>query len=97
MISEGVRNIMSFDTKSFNATENEAAAEKMLEKFDKESTFRKLAGKWNIFISLLCVAFSVFQTYTAAFGVFTAQLQPAIHLGFGVCLGFFLYEVKCKK
>ena len=97
MISEGGRNIMSFDTKNFNATENEAAAEKMLEKFDKESTFRKLAGKWNIFISLLCVAFSVFQTYTAAFGVFPAQIQRSIHLAFALSLGFLLYPVTSKK
>lgn len=88
---------MDLDTKSFNVAENEIAAEKMLEKFDKESAFRKLAGNWHLFISLICIFFSVFQTYTAAFGVFPAQIQRSIHLAFALSLGFLLYPATSKR
>ena len=53
---------MNLDTKEFNAAENEKAAEEMLERFDKESTFRKLKGKWGIVISLICILFSLCRT-----------------------------------
>lgn len=88
---------MNLDTKEFNAAENEKAAEEMLERFDKESTFRKLKGKWGIVISLICILFSLFQLYTAAFGVFPAQIQRSVHLAFAMSLGFLLYPISSKS
>lgn len=49
-------------------TDEEAArleAEKVLEKYDKESSYRnQLTPSLNIFIAIVLVAFSLFQLYT---------------------------------
>ena len=42
-------------------------------------------------VAAIAIAFSIFQLYTAIFGVLDAQLQRAIHLGFGMALVFLLY------
>jgi TRAP-type uncharacterized transport system fused permease subunit len=42
-------------------------------------------------ISAIAIIFSVFQIYTAMFGVLDAHLQRAVHLGFGLTLVFLLY------
>jgi len=68
----------------------------ILKKFDKESDFRTLAGFLGKFIAALAIAFSVFQVYTAAFGVLDAMIQRAIHLGFGLTLVFLLYPTRKK-
>ena len=51
-----------------------AAAQKVLEKFDKESNYRKLTGFWDYLISAICIAFALFQLYTAIFGILDAAL-----------------------
>ena len=43
------------------------------------------------------LAFSLFQLYTSVFGVFTAQLQRSIHLGFALSLIFLLFPAKKKE
>ncbi len=68
----------------------------ILKKFDKESDFRTLAGFLGKFIAALAIAFSVFQVYTAAFGVLDAMIQRAIHLGFGLTLIYLLYPTSKK-
>ena len=62
------------------------SAEEVLQKFDKESDKRNLTGMWDKLISFICIAFAVFQLYTATFGVLDAHLQRAIHLAFGFSL-----------
>ena len=47
-------------------------------------------------VSALAISFSIFQLYTATFGVLDAQLQRAVHLGFGLCLVFLLYPTREK-
>ena len=42
-------------------------------------------------VSAIAIAFSVFQLYTAIWGVLDAQLQRAVHLGFGLALVYLLY------
>ena len=71
--------------------------EKILEKYDKESATRSLSSFWNIVVRIICVAFSLFQLYTAAFGVFEAQIQRAIHLGFALVLVYLLYPARLSK
>lgn len=73
-----------------------AAAQKVLEKFDKESNYRKLTGFWDYLISAICIAFALFQLYTAIFGILDAALQRAIHLAFGISLIFLMYPTSSK-
>ena len=73
-----------------------AAAQKVLEKFDKESNYRKLTGFWDYLISAICIAFALFQLYTAIFGIMDAALQRAIHLAFGISLIFLMYPTSTK-
>ena len=53
------------------------SAEEVLQKFDKESDKRNLTGMWDKLISFICIAFAVFQLYTATFGVLDAHLQSS--------------------
>jgi TRAP transporter 4TM/12TM fusion protein len=46
------------------------------------------------FASIVGVALSVFQIYTALFGSFDALMQRSIHLGLGLLLVFLVYNVK---
>ena len=75
----------------------EEEQQKLLEKYDPEAGTRKLKGivGYIAFIGLL--AFSLFQLYTAIFGVFTAQIQRTIHLGFALSLIFLLFPANRKK
>lgn len=63
----------------------------VLSKVDKESTHRHFVGLLKILIAVIAISFSLFQLYTASFGLLPAQLQRAIHLGFVLLLGFLLY------
>jgi TRAP transporter 4TM/12TM fusion protein len=80
------------DTKIETITSEEQ--QELLEKYDPEAGTRKFTGilKWIVFIGLL--SFSLFQLYTAVFGVFTAQIQRSIHLGFALALIFILFPAK---
>ncbi len=71
--------------------------EKILEKYDRESVYRRLTGFWKWVISLGAVAFSAFQLYTAAFGVYPAQIQRSVHMAFMLFLVFLLYPVSKKS
>lgn len=75
----------------------EAEQQALLEKYDPEAGVRKLTGVigWIAFSGLL--AFSLFQLYTAIFGVFTAQIQRTVHLGFALSLIFLLFPANRKK
>lgn len=68
----------------------------LLEKYDVESNTRNVAGifRWVIYFGLL--AFSLFQLYTAIFGIFPAQIQRTIHLGFGLTFIFLLFPARRK-
>ena len=74
--------------------EKEMSAEEILKKYDKESNTMEYTGVMAKIISAIAITFSVFQLYTAIFGVLDAQLQRAIHLGFGLALSFLLYPTK---
>ncbi len=65
--------------------------QEILEKYDQESRFRHLDGAWGKAIQWLCIAFSLYQFYTAGFGVLPAQIQRPLHLLFMFLLVFLLY------
>lgn len=69
-------------------------SEEVLKKFDSESNTMEYAGAMKAFVSALAITFSVFQLYTAIFGVLDAWLQRSIHLGFGLSLAFLLYPMR---
>ncbi len=68
----------------------------ILKKFDKESDYRVYIGFFAKFVTALAITFSVFQLYTAIFGVLDAMIQRSIHLSFGLCLIFLLYPTSKK-
>ncbi|HHW03192.1 MAG TPA: TRAP transporter permease [Thermoanaerobacterales bacterium] len=69
-------------------------SEEILKKVDKESDYRKLKGFFAKIVAALAITFSLFQLYTAAFGVLDAMIQRSIHLAFALCLIFLLYPAR---
>jgi TRAP transporter 4TM/12TM fusion protein len=70
--------------------------EEILRKYDKESDYRKLTGLTAKVISALAISFTLFQLYTAVFGVLDAMIQRSIHVSFGFALIFLLYPARKK-
>ncbi len=66
-------------------------AAEVLKKYDKDSNTMVYTGIMSKFVAALAIAFSIFQLYTATFGVLDAQLQRAVHLSFGLALVYLLY------
>ena len=77
-----------------NDDKHKQLADDALKKYDKESNALEHKGLMAKFVSALAIAFSVFQLYTAIFGVLDAQLQRAVHLGFGLALVYLLYPTR---
>ncbi|MCX7786284.1 MAG: TRAP transporter permease [Spirochaetes bacterium] len=71
--------------------------EEILSKVDKESSFRKLTGSHHRLVALVAIGFSLFQLYTASFGLLPAQMQRAVHLLFVLFLAFLLYPIRKGK
>ena len=69
-------------------------AEEVLKKYNNESDTMQYTGLMAKFVSALAISFSIFQLYTAIFGVLDAQLQRAVHLGFGLALSYLLYPTR---
>ncbi|MBR1398187.1 MAG: TRAP transporter fused permease subunit, partial [Selenomonadaceae bacterium] len=66
----------------------------ILKKYDAESDKMEYTGIAAKIVTALAITFSIFQLYTAMFGVLDAQLQRAVHLSFGLCLAYLLYPSK---
>ena len=81
---------MALDKKQ-PVTSDEALAQEVLKKYDRESDTMQYTGFMAKIISAIAISFSVFQLYTAFFGVLDAQLQRAVHLGFALALSYLLY------
>ncbi len=45
-------------------------------------------------VSLIAIAFSLFQVCTAYFGAYTALIQRSVHLSFVMCIGFLVYPFR---
>lgn len=72
----------------------EQLADEVLKKYDNESNTINYKGFMAKVVSAIAITFSIFQLYTGAFGVLDAQLQRAVHLGFGMALIFLLYPTR---
>lgn len=75
-------------------TQEALDAQRILEKYDKESNYRINIGKWAWVVTFLAVALTVFHLYTAYFSVLPSQQQGAIHLGTALGLIFLLFPIK---
>ncbi|WP_338787362.1 TRAP transporter permease [Metabacillus sp. FJAT-53654] len=75
----------------------EEEQQELIEKYDPEAGTRKLTGILGYIAFFGLLAFSLFQLYTAVFGVFTAQIQRTVHLGFALSLIFLLFPGNRKK
>ncbi|MEI3613827.1 TRAP transporter permease [Pseudogracilibacillus sp. SO30301A] len=72
----------------------EKDAQKILEKYDRESNFREKIGKWAWVVTFLGVALTIFHIYSGYFGTLPSQKQGAIHLGTALGIIFLLYPAK---
>ncbi|AEH50322.1 TRAP transporter permease [Pseudothermotoga thermarum] len=70
--------------------------QKILEKYDKEAIQRTPKGFFLKLIIAIAITFSIFQLYTAAFGVLDAMIQRSVHLAFGLALIYLLYPMSKK-
>lgn len=61
---------------------------------DKENHIAQYTGLMAKVVSFIAICFSIFQIYTGLFGVLDAQLQRAVHLGFGLVLIYLLYPTR---
>lgn len=61
--------------------------DRLIEQYDPESTFRRLAGAAAVFVTLVSVALSSWHVYTAGFGLHNEIAHRAIHLSavLGLC------------
>ncbi|MDR2801109.1 MAG: TRAP transporter large permease subunit, partial [Desulfovibrio sp.] len=79
---------------------NDAAGEEKLDvnailsKYDKESSHRMFSGFTGKLVTLVCVLFSLFHLYCAAFGSLPPQIQRSVHLGFAFFIIFLLYPAQ---
>lgn len=58
---------------------------------DDNQHLAEYSGLMGKIVAAVAICFSLFQLYTGLFGVLDAQLQRAVHLGFGLVLIFLLY------
>ena len=79
-----------------NPTDESTNLQDFMAKYDRESDYRRLKGVMARVIAAIAIAFSIFQLYTALFGVLDAQIQRAIHLSFAMALVFLLYPTRKK-
>lgn len=95
------KDLMADENLKDKATDNQEITEELaaevLKKYDKESNTAVHTGFLAKFVSALAITFSLFQLYTATFGVLDAHLQRAIHLSFGLALAYLLYPFRMKS
>jgi len=75
-------------------SEEKINIEEFMAKYDRESDFRRFTGFMARVVAAIAITFSVFQLYTANFGILDAQLQRAVHLSFAMALVYLLYPTR---
>lgn len=77
---------------------SKAQADEVLEKIDKESSYRKISGNWAKLVGLLAVAMSLYHLVTSSgLLMLPAMHHRSIHLAFLMVLTFLLYPAFGKK
>lgn len=83
-----------FQSNKKNKDIAEISAEDVLEKYDRESNYRRNLGKWKWVVMFLGVSLTLFHLFTGYRGAFEARIQGPIHLGTALGLIFLLYPIK---
>lgn len=65
--------------------------DRLIEQFDPESNFRRLAGLSALVVTVLAVGLSIFHYYTAGFGLHNEIAHRAIHLTVVLALCFLVF------
>lgn len=80
-------------TTAVQSMADEKDIDKLVEKYDVESAFRKFikGTPWGIAVSAVAIGLSVFQLYAATLGALPAIKLRAIHLGMIMVLIFLMY------
>ena len=68
--------------------------EEFMAKYDRESDYARYSSYSKWIVVIIAISFSLFQLYTAAFGVLDAHLQRAVHLSFAMALVYLLYPLR---
>ncbi|WP_347861275.1 TRAP transporter permease [Salimicrobium sp. PL1-032A] len=69
----------------------------VMQKYDRESSVRKLSGNIAKVVFVLLLAFSLFQLLTSTVYPIQAQILRSVHVGFGLVLIFLLYPATRKN
>lgn len=77
-----------------NKQDEQLDVDEILEKYDRESTYRRNLGKWTWIVMFLAVSLTLFHLFTGYRGAFEARIQGPIHLGTALGLIFLLYPIK---
>ena len=70
---------------------NQQEIDRLIEQFDPESSFRRLAGFAAIFVTVVAVGLSAWHYYTAGFGLHNEIAHRAIHLAVVLGLCFLVF------
>lgn len=68
--------------------------DELIEKYDKESTFRKNLGVWGWVTLVVGGLLTLFHLYTGYVGAYPSLIQGTIHLGTALFLSFLFYPLK---
>ncbi|HSE14729.1 MAG TPA: TRAP transporter permease, partial [Candidatus Deferrimicrobium sp.] len=67
---------------------------KEIAKYDPEFRFRDLGGSWKWIVFAIAAGMSLFQLYTAGFGLLNPHVQRSVHLAFILVLTFLLFPFR---
>lgn len=76
--------------------ENKLSQEELLEKYDKESTYRKNLGPWGWATLVFGGLLTLFQLYTGYVGAYPSLIQGALHVGTALGLAYLFYPINKK-
>ena len=82
------------EERKIRSEKDDAVSQEAVMALEKENRVAQYRGHIAKLISFIAICFSLFQLYTGIFGVLDAQLQRAVHLGFGLVLVFLLYPTR---
>ena len=86
--------VEKLDSATVEKVQGTVDVSEIVAKYDKESAYRTFKGWLEVFIRVVCIAFSGFHLFTAATGAYPPQIQRAVHLGFMLVLIYQLYPAR---
>lgn len=75
-------------------TLDEEKQQELMAKYDREFTYRKLTGLLGKLVFILAIVWSLWQLYTATFGLKPPTIQRGVHVGFALVLVYLLYPLR---